>query len=146
MFNIYLYMKHPELEYAIDRKDLVPVIKKIDKLVKDKNFLSNFAFEIRWVQADDIYLSPAYKRDSCFLTMCMYGQEDQTQRFFHCLEKIFREFQGRPHWGKIHYLTEQELKPLYPQWREFIRVRETVDPTHTFSNGYLDRVLGTTTK
>jgi FAD/FMN-containing dehydrogenase len=49
---------------------------------------------------------------------------------------------GRPHWGKLHSLDAERLRPLYPRFDEFRRVRAEVDPEARFGNSYLARVLG----
>ena len=49
---------------------------------------------------------------------------------------------GRPHWGKLHFQTAETLAPRYPQWDAFQKVRARLDPQGTFTNAYLDRVLG----
>ncbi|MEJ7721759.1 MAG: D-arabinono-1,4-lactone oxidase [Ilumatobacteraceae bacterium] len=57
------------------------------------------------------------------------------------VESIMDDYDGRPHWGKLHFQTAATLAPRYPRWNEFISVRDRLDPTGTFRNDYLDRVL-----
>ena len=52
------------------------------------------------------------------------------------------DYDGRPHWGKLHYQSATTLRPRYPQWDQFSVVRAELDPGGTFRNEYLDRVLG----
>jgi L-gulono-1,4-lactone dehydrogenase len=52
------------------------------------------------------------------------------------------DYGGRPHWGKRHFQTAATLAPRYPAWEEFQRARDTLDPERTFTNEYIDRVLG----
>ncbi len=35
----------------------------------------------------------------------------------------------------------QELRDLYPEFHEFVRIREELDPKGMFLNGYLERLL-----
>jgi L-gulonolactone oxidase len=51
-------------------------------------------------------------------------------------------FDGRPHWGKLHFRDADSLSRTYPRWAEFIDVRNKLDPEGRFRNAYLDRVLG----
>jgi L-gulonolactone oxidase len=51
------------------------------------------------------------------------------------------DYDGRPHWGKLHFQTAATLAPRYPRWNEFISARDRLDPAGTFRNDYLDRVL-----
>jgi FAD/FMN-containing dehydrogenase len=58
------------------------------------------------------------------------------------VEAEMKELGGRPHWGKMHWRTATDLRPVYPRFDDFLRVRETCDPGRVFANDYLDRVLG----
>jgi FAD/FMN-containing dehydrogenase len=52
---------------------------------------------------------------------------------------------GRPHWGKLHFQTAEQLRRRYPEWDQFMAVRDRLDPEGAFQNRYLDQVLGTRT-
>ena len=52
------------------------------------------------------------------------------------------EVPGRPHWGKLHSLDAGRLRPLYPRFDDFRRVRAEADPEGRFANPYLTRVFG----
>ena len=45
--------------------------------------------------------------------------------------------EGRPHWGKINYLTGPELAAIHPRWSDWWTVRDRFDPAGTFLNDYL---------
>jgi L-gulonolactone oxidase len=62
--------------------------------------------------------------------------------YFREVEAVARDHEGRPHWGKRHFRTAEELAPLYPRWAEFARARARLDPGGVFSNAYTERVLG----
>ena len=64
----------------------------------------HFPVEVRFVQADEIYLSPASGRDSCYINVIMYrpyGKHVEYQSYWDAYEKIMREAGGRPHWAKV---------------------------------------------
>ena len=67
---------------------------------------------------------------------CEYGD------YFAAVEDILRKYEGRPHWGKLHYLDASALSGLYPEYQRFIEVRNQLDPEGVFTNDYLRRVLG----
>jgi FAD/FMN-containing dehydrogenase len=52
------------------------------------------------------------------------------------------DYDGRPHWGKLHFQSAVTLRPRYPEWDAFQHVRAKLDPGGTFANDYVDRVLG----
>jgi L-gulonolactone oxidase len=51
-------------------------------------------------------------------------------------------YDGRPHWGKMHFQRAETLAPRYPEWDAFQQVRTRMDPDGRFTNPYLERVLG----
>ncbi|MFM9123461.1 MAG: D-arabinono-1,4-lactone oxidase, partial [Actinomycetota bacterium] len=62
--------------------------------------------------------------------------------YFKAVEEIMDSYQGRPHWGKIHFQTADSLRTKYPQFEQFCSVRASVDPARVFGNVYLKKVLG----
>ncbi|MFP5218435.1 MAG: D-arabinono-1,4-lactone oxidase, partial [Actinomycetes bacterium] len=64
------------------------------------------------------------------------------ERWFRAVSDVCAAAGGRPHWGKEHDLTADELRPRYPRFDAFIALRDALDPSRRFSNAYLERVLG----
>ena len=93
------------------------------------------------MHADDIWLSPAYQRRSAYIAMHMYRGMPY-RSYFAAIEEIFKRYQGRPHWGKMHTRTAAELAELYPRWHDFQRIRTRLDPQGMFLNGYLRALFG----
>ena len=100
-----------------------------------------FPLEIRFTGPDDVWLSTAYERDTVYLAFHVNAQTDHTA-YFRAVEQVMRAHDGRPHWGKLHTRTAEDLAPAYPRWHDVLRVRDRVDPERLFANGYLERVLG----
>ncbi len=96
------------------------------------------------MRADDIWLSPAYQRDSAYVAVHMYRGMPY-RAYFQQIEAIFKRYDGRPHWGKMHTRTAEELAALYPRWQDFRRVRATLDPAGLFLNSYLRALFDTDT-
>jgi len=130
-----------EMEYHLPREEGLKAFREIREVL-EKNFPEVFfPFEVRWVQADDIWLSPFYRRDCISIAVHRYYDEDHTA-FFKAVEPIFRRYGGRPHWGKLHSLGPQELAALYPHWDDFLEVRQAMDPEGRFLNTYLRELFG----
>jgi L-gulono-1,4-lactone dehydrogenase len=100
-----------------------------------------FPVEIRVTAADDIWLSTASGRDSAYIAIHQYTGLPYRE-WFGLFESVVAEVDGRPHWGKTHSLDAARLRPLYPHFDDFRRVRAQVDPEGRFSNAYLTRVIG----
>jgi FAD/FMN-containing dehydrogenase len=63
-------------------------------------------------------------------------------KFFAQIEPIFWKYDGRPHWGKLHTLNAHLLQQRYPLWKDFLAVREALDPGGKFLNAHLRSVFG----
>lgn len=100
-----------------------------------------FPVEVRVTAADDIWLSAAYGRDTGYIAVHQYAGLPY-QEYFDAFESIAASAGGRPHWGKLHSLDAERLRPLYPRFEDFRRVRAEADPDCRFGNSYLARVLG----
>ncbi|WP_067896804.1 D-arabinono-1,4-lactone oxidase [Nocardia vaccinii] len=128
-----------EMEYAVPREHSVDAIREIKEV--SRRFAGPMPIEVRWVAADDAYLSPAAGRDTCYIAVHQYhGMEYEP--YFRACEAIFDRYQGRPHWGKRHFQTADTLRERYPEWERFQQVRRRLDPQGRFSNRYVNRVLG----
>ena len=62
--------------------------------------------------------------------------------YFEGVERIMNDYEGRPHWGKLHFQSAETLAPRYPQWDRFQAVRDRLDPERRFANEYTRKVLG----
>ncbi len=132
-----------ETEFSVPRETLMDVIGELRAVANrlgDRDALI-VPCEVRVAQADDIWLSTASGRDTAYISMHQ-ALGMQYKAFFDAYASIAASVGGRPHWGKMHDLTAAELRPLYPHFDDFLRVRDEVDPTRVFTNPYLDRVLG----
>ena len=100
-----------------------------------------FPIEVRCAAADDIPLSTANGSDRGYIAAHVFWGTPYDE-YFSGLWSIVREFDGRPHWGKMHAETAETLAPHYPEWDHFQSARRRADPEGRFTNSYLDRVLG----
>lgn len=129
-----------EGEYAIPRDSLVPALRELKSWVRAHDEAISFPFEVRFVHSDDIWLSPAYERESAYVAFHQYHRMPH-ERWFAVCEDVLGAAGGRPHWGKMHRLGHVELADRYPRFGDFAALRHELDPTGVFSNPYLDRVL-----
>ena len=130
-----------QMEYAVPRASLAYVLDALDDWLQRSGEQVTFPVEVRLTAADNIPLSPAFGRQTCYITAHQYHRRPHEQ-YFNAVEAIAREVEGRPHWGKLHYRTAEDLAPVYPLFEEFLAVRERYDPDRRFGNDYLRRVLG----
>jgi L-gulonolactone oxidase len=134
-----------EMEYAIPIEHAAEALNRVRDFVKRSGLMISFPVEVRFTAADDIPLSTASWRPSCYIAVHVY-QGTQYQQYFEAVEDIMDDYGGRPHWGKLHFQTAETLAPRYPEWDRFQAVRARLDPEGRFTNAYLDRVLGPVTR
>lgn len=130
-----------EMEYAVPAEKGPDCIREVGEHMRKcgVNFL--FPLEFRYVAADDAWLSPFYGRDSVTISVHQYHRQPY-KALFAGVEDIFRRYEGRPHWGKLHTLTAPDFEVLYPKWDEFRGLRRRLDPTGKFLNTHLKSIFG----
>ena len=130
-----------ELEYAVPLDAVGPVLRELDRVIEANGWRVTFPVEVRATAADDVWLSTAFGRPSSYIAVHRYIRDDHTP-YLAAAEQILRAHDGRPHWGKLHSRTADDLRPAYPHFDDFVAVRDRLDPDRVFTNPYLDRVLG----
>jgi len=133
-------VRFQEMEYNIPAAHFLSVLGEIQACIEQQQFAVHFPVECRFVQSDGIWLSPAYQRESAYVAVHMYRGMPY-QSYFQHIEEIFRRYQGRPHWGKLHTQDADSLAALYPRWHDFRRIRAALDPQGLFLNDYLRRLF-----
>jgi len=134
-------VRFKEMEYAVPREVGLEALKEVRRLIDASSWRIGFPVEIRSAPADDIALSTASGRDSMYLAFHVPAKVDHTA-YFTRVEQVLREYDGRPHWGKMHTLGAEDLAASYPRFEEFRALRDDLDPQRIFANPYLQRVLG----
>lgn len=130
-----------EMEYALPVEAVPEALRAVRAAIDANGWRITFPVEVRVAAADDNWLSTAQGRQTGYIAVHRYYREDPTE-YFEAVEAIAREHGGRPHWGKMHFRTADDLRPAYPHFDDFLAVRDRLDPDRVFTNPYLERVLG----
>jgi FAD-linked oxidoreductase len=130
-----------ESEYAIPFEALPQALRDVRGLVERNGWRISFPVEVRAAAPDDNWMSTAHGRPSAYIAVHRYFRDDPTE-YFRAFDALMRTYEGRPHWGKMHFRAAEDLRPAYPRFDDFLRVRDELDPDRRFANRYLDRVLG----
>ncbi len=125
-----------EMEYQIPAERGLECLAEVVETLRKHKAPVFFPIEYRYVKGDDIWISPFYQQDSASISIHQYHKQD-CREVFNIVEPVFRKYQGRPHWGKMHTLTTLELKKLYPRWDDFLKIRQELDPTNKWINPHL---------
>lgn len=130
-----------EMEYAVPRAALPEAFAGLRAAAERHARDVTFPVEVRVLGGDDAWLSTAHGRDTAYLAVHVRsGRPHET--YFGAVESVLSALDGRPHWGKLHTRTADQLRPRYPHFDAFVAQRDRLDPEGRFRNAYLDRVLG----
>lgn len=130
-----------EMEYAVPAANGADCIREVGELIRSQKIAGVFPIEFRFVKADDIWLSPFYRRDAVTISVHQYYRQSHVP-LFSAVEAIFHRYGGRPHWGKLHTLKAAGLERLYPRWGDFVALRQRLDPQGRLANGHLKDLFG----
>ena len=126
-----------ELEYFVRFDQAKDAIGAMRELMLANQPDAVFPLEIRTVAADTAYLSPQYETPT--LVLSVSGQAGT--EYWSYLRKVDAllggDFGARVHWGKLHFLTAEQLHSRYPMAQAFIDIRREFDPDGLFLNDHL---------
>jgi L-gulonolactone oxidase len=131
---------HQETEYAIPIEHSAKAIEETRKMILAADYKVNFPMEVRFVAADDIPMSPANGRNSCYIGAYVSDLK-WAENYFEEFEDLMSNYEGRPHWGKSFSRTHDEIRKLYPAYDKFNHHRQSLDPNGLFRNSFIDRVF-----
>lgn len=134
-------VRFQESEFAMPREALTDVIAGLQRLFASGEHRVSFPIEVRFAAADDVWLSTAHDRDSCYVAVHAYHRQDPTA-YFAAAQAVFTAHEGRPHWGKRHTLTAAYFAQACPRFTDWLAVRDELDPERRFANDHLRQVLG----
>ena len=102
-----------------------------------------FISEIRTIAADDLWMSPCYKKP-CVAIHTTWKQEwDTVIKLLPQMETLLAPFHPRPHWGKLFTISPSALQQRIEKLEDFKALVKQYDPEGKFRNEFLDKnVLG----
>jgi FAD-linked oxidoreductase len=133
-------VKLVETEYSVPAEAGPDCLREIKAWIDASEVPISFPIQYRYVAPEDSYLSPYYGRATAMIDLQQFKGMPHRE-YFAAGEEIFGRYDGRPHWGKLHSRTADELRPLYPEWDRFQEVRRRWDRDGVFMTDYLRRVL-----
>jgi L-gulonolactone oxidase len=141
MLSTVRQVRFNEMEWSVPAARGADALREIKALIARREFALMFPLEYRWVQGDDIWLSPNFGRDSVHISVHQFVGMP-FERYFDAVQAICLNHGGRPHWGKVHSLRAAQLSRLYPRWDDFLALREKMDPDGRFLTPYLRGLFG----
>jgi xylitol oxidase len=102
-----------------------------------------YVSEMRTIAADELWLSPHYRRDSIGLHFTWQREPEAVRAICMEVERVLEPFAPRPHWGKAFASGAAGLAGLYPRMADFLALRSELDPRGAFINTWLtEKLLG----
>jgi xylitol oxidase len=100
-----------------------------------------FVSEVRTIAADDLWLSPAYKRDVVAFHFTLRQDVPGVPRLLYELEAQLAPLKPVPHWGKLFSLGAAKVQAGYPRLADFRALAVGLDPAGKFRNAFVDKYV-----
>jgi xylitol oxidase len=127
-------------EWFVDRAHAAAALTEL-RALGDRIDPHLHATEIRTCAADELWLSPAYRRQSVCFGFTWRNHPDEVAALVPVVEQALAPFQPRAHWGKLFAMDGAELTARYPRAAEFRDLTRRYDPTGKFWNPFLSAVF-----
>lgn len=129
-----------EMEYNLPIEQFPKAMQALEEAFYFRHFRVAFPVECRFVRGDYLMLSPATGRNSAYIAIHQL-EGMPWEDYFRTAEQIFRQYGGRPHWGKMHFCKGADFAEMYPEWGRFQKIRATHDPDGLFLNAWLEQLF-----
>ncbi|MFT7688016.1 MAG: FAD/FMN-containing dehydrogenase [Candidatus Azotimanducaceae bacterium] len=129
-----------EIEFCLSADRGWACFLEIRDLMKSRYPEVRWPLEYRTLKADKALLSSTAQED-CVTISAHEGYKQEYKTFFLDVEKIFRRFGARPHWGKIHSHERNDLDRIMPKFERFREIRREFDPDGRFLNHFLEKIF-----
>jgi FAD/FMN-containing dehydrogenase len=125
-----------ELEYFVPIERGPDAVRAMRSFMLANQPAAVFPLEVRTVAADTAWLSSQYGQATTVLSVSGVPGTDY-EPYLQAVDHLLGDFDARVHWGKLHYLTRDQLHARYPRAADFIALRREHDPRGLFLNSHL---------
>jgi xylitol oxidase len=129
-----------QTEYFVDRRNVVEAYAALQPLREAIGRLVQVG-EIRTIAADQLWLSPAFERDSAAIHFTWKPDWPSVRELLPRIEAALARFQPRPHWGKLFTMPPETVRDAHPRRAEFVAFAQSMDPEGKFTNDFLRRTV-----
>lgn len=130
-----------ELEYAVPVQHGKEAVRAVRKIMLEDFPDARFPIEYRFTAGDEAWMSPCYRQPS--VTVSVSGQPGLDYwDYLRAVDRILRSYGARPHWGKMHFLTGEDVTAIYPRAQDFRALRRKMDPAGVYLNDHLRALFG----
>lgn len=128
-----------QTEYFVERRHAADALRAVQALgegIRPHLIVT----ELRTAAADELWLSPAYQRDSVIIHFTWANHPEGVWEMLPPIEAALAPFDARPHWGKVHRFDRAAIERVHPRLADARAVFERLDPDGRFVNDHLVRV------
>jgi xylitol oxidase len=116
-----------QTEYLLPRSRAVAALRAVREL-RDQITAVLQICEIRTVAADELWLSPSYRRPTVGVHFTWVDDAAAVAPVVAAVEERLAPFEPRPHWGKVHTVSGK-----YERLGDFTRLAHEFDPSGKFA-------------
>ncbi|ATQ58521.1 D-arabinono-1,4-lactone oxidase [Paracoccus yeei] len=129
-----------ELEYAVPREHGKDAVRAVRRLMLEDFPEAIYPIEYRFTAGDEAWMSPFHRQDS--VTVSVSGEPGKDYwDYLRAVDRILRGYGARPHWGKMHFLTGEDVTAIYPRAEDFRALRRKLDPQGVYLNDHLSQLF-----
>ena len=134
-------LRWEESEWALPRAAVSEAVRDLLAQISARGLDVGFPLEVRVGPAETGWLHPAHGRDTAWVAVhSALGTDPEPLSML--AAQVLGAHQGRPHWGKRHPWTAEQVAAGYPRLADFRAVRDRRDPHRVFTNSYVATLLG----
>lgn len=100
-----------------------------------------FISEIRTIHADNLWMSPCYKKNCVALHTTWKQEVDEVMNLLPLVEAKLAPFNVRPHWAKVFTMAPDVLQSRIEKLADFKSLVKQYDPNGKFRNDFLNKYL-----
>ncbi len=100
-----------------------------------------FVSELRAIAADELWLSPCYRRESLALHFTWRPEWTRVRELLPLIEAALAPFGARPHWAKLFTMAPERVRNLYPRLPQLSSLSHGFDPSRKFHNTFIERYI-----
>ena len=122
-------------------KDVLKTYRDVFRSLPARFQYSSF-LDIRFTAGDASWLATSSGRTTIWIDLIRPNAHTDTEVFMNSFKSTIIKYGGRPHFGKENIIDHDELQKCFPHLRDFIEVRDELDPHKLFSNPYYESLIG----
>ncbi|KAJ1529066.1 hypothetical protein HK096_009474, partial [Nowakowskiella sp. JEL0078] len=120
-------------EVGVPLENFAKAVELLAEWSRDHGELLHYPFIFRCTGPSEAWLSPSYKRDTCYIGFLVYLAADGTPKegsfkMMETLQSLLASVAGIPHFGKHFIKRLYDFQKYLPKWAEFDALRRSLDP------------------